>query len=161
MLTIYREGLTITMDGPLEPAEGSYNVPVKLESKEDGYSNYSCEMFIGYYVKGIRKTVKAKTNAQGYYLIPEVAFAQDGPIFIAFRFEDAGKTEGYTTNALMYLVSAAPVSHIEVPNDPTWRELIREWLEELSVGGGCVITDDGDGNLTILNSVRDGSEVEF
>lgn len=131
MLTIYREDLTITANGPLGPAEGSYNVPVKLENEDNTYSGYNCYMYIGYHCAGIQKTRKIYAEETGVYLIPAAALAQNGPLFISFMFEQKDKTEGLMTNALTFIVRDAPSVVIETPIDPTWEELVKEWIKDI------------------------------
>lgn len=154
MLTIYREGLTITPNGPLEPSEGSYNVAVKLEH-DNTYADYTITMYVGYLVKGIRKTRKCEVDTEGNHLIPEVALAQSGPLFVSFMLEDASKTKGFMTNALTYIIKDAPYTNLDPTDDPTWKEQVKAWIEEMGGGGGVSV----DNTLTVSGKAADAKAV--
>lgn len=154
MLTIYREGLTITPNGPLEPSEGSYNVAVKLEN-DNTYADYTITMYVGYLVKGIKKTRKCEVDTEGNYLIPDVALAQNGPLFVSFMLEDASKTKGFMTNALTYIIKDAPYTNLDPTDDPTWKEQVKAWIEEMGGGGGVGI----DKTLTVSGKAADAKVV--
>lgn len=138
VMEIIREGLIITPTGSLEPSQGSYDVPVKLINDET-YSDYTINMYIGYYVNGAIKKRKCETDSEGHYLIPGVAFLRSGIISISFLLETADKSQGLMTNALSYEIKHAPNVVVEVPADPTWQELVKGWIQELA---GAVNVDN-------------------
>lgn len=138
VMEIIREGLIITPTGSLEPSQGSYDVPVKLINDET-YSDYTINMYVGYYVNGAMKKRKCETDSEGHYLIPGIAFLRSGIISISFLLETADKSQGLMTNALSYEIKHAPNVVVEVPADPTWQELVKEWIQELA---GAVNVDN-------------------
>lgn len=138
VMEIIREGLIITPTGSLEPSQGSYNVPVKLINDET-YPNYTINMYIGYYINGAMKKIKCETDSEGHYLIPGIAFLRSGIISISFLLESTDKSQGLMTNALSYEIKHAPNVVVEVPADPTWQELVKEWIQELA---GAVNVDN-------------------
>ena len=151
MLKINREGLTIKPNGPLEPSEGSYNVSVKLED-DNTYSEYENTMYAGYLVKGIKKTVKCETDSEGNHLIPASAFAQNGPLFISFLLEDKTKNEGLMTNALTYIVKEAPSFNIENIIEPSYNDMIQEWIKEIVGEGSAGVSQE------TLNQINKNTE---
>ena len=138
VMEIIREGLIITPTGSLEPSQGSYDVPVKLINDET-YPYYTINMYVGYYVNGVIKKRKCETDSEGHYLIPGIAFLRSGIISISFLLETADKSQGLMTNALSYEIKHAPNVVVEVPADPTWQELVKEWIQELA---GAVNVDN-------------------
>lgn len=139
MLEIKRNGLIITSNGSLDASAGSYDVPVSL-TNDDTYSDYVINMYVGWRVRGVLKKRKAKTDSSGNYLIPGEAFQQNGMINISFLLEKNDKTQGFMTNALGYQVKDAPNVIIEVPPDPTWQDLVREWCAELVDGIAPIVS---------------------
>ena len=138
VMEIIREGLIITPTGSLEPSQGSYDVPVKLINDET-YPYYTINMYVGYYVNGAMKKRKCETDSEGHYLIPGIAFFRSGIISISFLLETADKSQGLMTNALSYEIKHAPNVVVETPPDPTWQELVKEWIQELA---GAVNVDN-------------------
>lgn len=138
VMEIIREGLIITPTGSLEPSQGSYDVPVKLINDET-YPYYTINMYVGYYVNGVIKKRKCETDSEGHYLIPGIAFLRSGIISISFLLETADKSQGLMTNALSYEIKHAPNVVVETPPDPTWQELVKEWIQELA---GAVNVDN-------------------
>lgn len=138
VMEIIREGLIITPTGSLEPSQGSYDVPVSLEN-DDTYTDYTISMYVGYYVNGVLKKRKCETDSEGHYLIPGIAFFRSGIISISFLLETADKSQGLMTNALSYEIKHAPNVVVETPPDPTWQELVKEWIQELA---GAVNVDN-------------------
>lgn len=131
MLEIKRNGLIITPKSSLDASEGSYDVPVTLIN-DDTYTDYTINMYFGWYAGGVLKKRKAEIDASGKYLISREAFQQKGMIHISFLLEKIDKSQGLMTNALSYQVKNAPNVIIEVPADPSWEELVKEWIEELA-----------------------------
>lgn len=150
MLEIIRNGLIITPNGQLDASAGSYDVPVTL-TNDDTYSDYVINMFVGWYARGILKKRKAEIDSDGNYLIPKEAFQQNGMINISFLLEKKDKTQGLMTNALGYQVKNAPNVIIEVPADPTWEEIVREWCAELINATIPIISVSKKDGVTTLN----------
>ena len=105
MLEITRKDLKISAINKLEPAQGSYNIPVKLNA-DNTYTSYTTEMRIGFYVGDAQIVLKSSYDADNKcFYIPGEALELNGLIYISFFLEDQSIPRAVMTNALAYEVS--------------------------------------------------------
>lgn len=151
MLTIFRNGLTITSNGNLLPARGSVNVPLALES-DNTYLDYTpqihCGFFNGYKVKEV-----ILEKEKEHWLIPKESFLQNGPLYISVGL--VKDNEILKTNQQVFNVDSAPNGKVILPNEDIWQKVVEDYI---GVIYGRDYKTEFEQELTKLNNIVDQAE---
>ena len=132
MITITRNGLKLTCDADVIPAQGSSNVPVSFVNDDDEYASYIVQPSIGWYTKtgAFKETLAVFENDS--FDIPAEAFLQAGRIDISIGLvdpQDANHIE--KTLQLSLECRPAPFGTVILPNTDTWQQLVQSFTNEL------------------------------
>lgn len=132
MITITRNGLKLTSDADVIPAQGSSNVPVSFVNDDDEYASYIIQPSIGWYTKtGAFKATLAVFENDSFD-IPAEAFLQDGQIYISIGLvdpQDANHIE--KTLQLSLRCTPAPYGTVVLSSDDQWTQVVEDYMREL------------------------------
>lgn len=132
MITITRNGLKLTSDADVIPAQGSSDVPVAFVNDDDEYASYIIQPSIGWYTKtGAFKATLAVFENNSFD-IPAEAFLQDGQIYISIGLvdpQDANHIE--KTLQLSLKCTPAPYGTVILPSTDSWQQLVQSFTNEL------------------------------
>ena len=145
-MKITRNGLLLTIDTPLIPAQGSSDVPIEFENDTD-YSGYTIEPRVAYYSREVPQSVVCQyENSQ--IIVPKEAFRQFGVILIAIALIDPSNGNHIeVTNALELTVQGAPLGDVTLPDTPTWQAYVTNLVNQLTASITAEIQeklDNGD-----------------
>lgn len=132
MITITRNGLKLTCDADVIPAQGSSNVPVTFVNDDDEYASYIVQPSIGWFMRSgaFKATIAVFENDS--FDIPAEAFLQDGQIYISIGLvdpKDANHIE--KTLQLSLRCTPAPYGTVVLPSDDQWTKVVEDYMREL------------------------------
>ena len=132
MITITRNGLKLTCDSDIIPAQGSSNVPVSFVNDDDEYASYIVQPSIGWYTKSGAFKATLAVFENNSFDIPAEAFLQDGQIYISIGLvdpQDANHIE--KTLQLSLRCTPAPFGTVILPSEDQWTKVVEDDMREL------------------------------
>lgn len=132
MITITRNGLKLTSDADVIPAQGSSNVPVSFVNDDDEYASYIVQPSIGWFAKSGAFKATLAVFENNSFDIPAEAFLQAGRIDISIGLvdpQDANHIE--KTLQLSLKCTPAPFGTVILPDTGTWQQLVQSFTNEL------------------------------
>ena len=145
-MKITRNGLLLTIDTSLIPAQGSSDVPIEFENDTD-YSGYTIEPRVAYYTREVPQSAVCQYE-NGQIIVPKEAFKQFGVILIAIALIDPSNGNHIeVTNALELTVQGAPLGDVTLPDTPTWQSYVTNLVNQLTASITAEIQeklDNGD-----------------
>lgn len=121
--------LNLSSDTLAIPAQGSANVPVKVENISSEYNDYAIVPCVGWIKNGIVFSTTRSITEENIFTIPSNAFENSGAIYISFGL--VKNDEKIMTNQIVFFVSEAPNSEIELPSDGTWETAVSSLVTSL------------------------------
>lgn len=121
--------LNLSSDTLSIPAQGSANVPVKVENISSEYNDYAIVPCVGWIKNGIVFSTTRSITEENIFTIPSNAFENSGAIYISFGL--VKNDEKIMTNQIVFFVSEAPNSEIELPSDGTWETAVSSLVTSL------------------------------
>ena len=132
MITITRNGLKLTSDADVIPAQGSSNVPVSFMNDDDEYASYIVQPSIGWYTKTGKFKATLAVFENDSFDIPAEAFLQDGQIYISIGLVDPQNANHIEKTLQLSLeCRPAPFGTVILPNTDTWQQLVQSFTNEL------------------------------
>lgn len=122
-------GLNLSSDTLAIPAQGSANVPVEVENISSKYNDYAIVPCVGWIKNGIVFSTTRSISKENIFTIPSNAFENSGAIYISFGL--VKNDEKIMTNQIVFFVSEAPYSEIELPSDGTWETAVSSLVTSL------------------------------
>ena len=132
MITITRNGLKLTSDADVIPAQGSSDVPVAFVNDNDEYASYIVQPSIGWFTKSGAFKATLAVFENNSFDIPAEAFLQDGQIYISIGLvdpQDANHIE--KTLQLTLKCTPAPFGTVILPSADSWQHLVQSFTNEL------------------------------
>jgi hypothetical protein len=132
MITITRNGLKLTSDADVIPAQGSSNVPVSFVNDDDEYASYIVQPSIGWYTKAGAFKATLAVFENNSFDIPAEAFLQAGNIYISIGLvdpQDANHIE--KTLQISLKCTPAPYGTVVLPSDDQWTQVVEDYMREL------------------------------
>ena len=132
MITITRNGLKLTCDADVIPAQGSSNVPVTFVNDDDEYASYIVQPSIGWFMRSGAFKATLAVFENDSFDIPAEAFLQDGQIYISIGLvdpQDANHIE--KTLQLSLRCTPAPYGTVVLPSDDQWTQVVEDYMREL------------------------------
>ena len=132
MITITRNGLKLTSDADVIPAQGSSDVPVSFVNDDDEYASYIVQPSIGWFAKSGAFKATLAVFENNSFDIPAEAFLQDGQIYISIGLvdpQDANHIE--KTLQLTLKCTPAPFGTVILPSADSWQQLVQSFTNEL------------------------------
>lgn len=132
MITITRNGLKLTSDADIIPAQGSSNVPVSFVNDDDEYASYIVQPSIGWFMKSGAFKATLAVFENDSFDIPAEAFLHDGQIYISIGLvdpKDANHIE--KTLQLSLKCTPAPYGTVVLPSDDQWTKVVEDYMREL------------------------------
>ena len=121
--------LNLSSDTLVIPAQGSANVPVEVENISSKYNDYAIVPCVGWIKNGIIFSTTRSITEENIFTIPSNAFENSGAIYISFGL--VKNDEKIMTNQIVFFVSEAPNSEIELPSDGTWETAVSSLVTSL------------------------------
>lgn len=133
MLKLRREGLKVTLDKAVIPAQGSSDVPVIFMNDEDEYSNFIVQPAIGWYDKYQCFKSKLRVIKDNQFTIPKDAFVNNGLIYISIGLVNpSNPNQIEQTLRVTARVEPAPYVIDVLPTDEeTWQDIVKNYMDEL------------------------------
>lgn len=132
MITITRNGLKLTSDADVIPAQGSSNVPVSFVNDDDEYASYIVQPSIGWFTKSGAFKATLAVFENNSFDIPAEAFLQDGPIYISIGLVDPQNANHIEkTLQLSLRCTPAPYGTVVLPSDDQWTQVVEDYMREL------------------------------
>lgn len=121
--------LNLSSDTLAIPAQGSANVPVKVENISSEYNDYAIVPCVGWIKNGIVFSTTRSITEENIFTIPSNAFENSGAIYISIGL--VKNDEKIMTNQIVFFVPEAPNSEIELPSDGTWETAVSSLVTSL------------------------------
>jgi len=121
--------LNLSSDTLAIPAQGSANVPVEVENISSKYNDYAIIPCVGWIKNGIVFSTTRSITEENIFTIPPEAFKNSGAIYISIGL--VKNDEKIMTNQIVFFVSEAPNSEIELPSDGTWETAVSSLVTSL------------------------------
>lgn len=121
--------LNLSSDTLAIPAKGSANVQVKVENISSEYNDYAIVPCVGWIKNGIVFSTTRSITEENIFTIPSNAFENSGAIYISFGL--IKNDEKIMTNQIVFFVSEAPNSEIQLPSDGTWETAVSSLVTSL------------------------------
>ena len=132
MITITRNGLKLTSDADVIPAQGSSNVPVSFVNDDDEYASYIVQPSIGWFTKSGAFKVTLAVFENNSFDIPAEAFLQDGQIYISIGLVDPQNANHIEkTLQLSLRCLPAPFGTVVLPDTDTWQKFVQSFTDDL------------------------------
>lgn len=132
MITITRNGLKLTSDADVIPAQGSSDVPVAFVNDDDEYASYIVQPSIGWFTKSGAFKATLAVFENNSFDIPAEAFLQDGQIYISIGLvdpQDANHIE--KTLQLSLRCTPAPYGTVILPSEDQWTQVVEAYTSAL------------------------------
>nr|DAQ70580.1 MAG TPA: baseplate wedge subunit [Caudoviricetes sp.] len=121
--------LNLSSDTLAIPAQGSANVPVEVENISSKYSDYAIIPCLGWIKNGRVVSTTRSISKENIFTIPPEFFKNSGAIYISIGL--VKNDEKIMTNQIVFFVSEAPNSEIELPSDGTWETAVSSLVTSL------------------------------
>lgn len=122
--------LNLSSDTLAIPAQGSANVPVEVENiSTSKYSDYAIIPCLGWIKNGRVVSTTRSISKENIFTIPAEIFRNSGAIYISIGL--VKNDEKIMTNQIVFFVSEAPNSEIELPSDGTWETAVSSLVTSL------------------------------
>lgn len=121
--------LNLSSDTLVIPAQGSANVPVEVENISSKYNDYAIVPCVGWIKNGIVFSTTRSISKENIFTIPSNAFENSGPIYISVGL--VKNDEKIMTNQIVFFVSEAPNSEIELPSNEIWATAVSSLVTSL------------------------------
>lgn len=132
MITIKRNGLKLTCDSDIIPAQGSSNVPVTFVNDDDEYASYIVQPSIGWFMKSGAFKATLAVFENNSFEIPAEAFLQDGQIYISIGLVDPQNANHIEkTLQLSLRCLPAPFGTVVLPDTDTWQKFVQSFTDDL------------------------------
>ena len=132
MITITRNGLKLTSDADVIPAQGSSDVPVAFVNDNDEYASYIIQPSIGWYTKAGAFKATLAVFENNSFDIPAEAFLQDGQIYISIGLVDPQNANHIEkTLQLSLRCLPAPFGTVVLPDTDTWQKFVQSFTDDL------------------------------
>ena len=124
--------LNLSSDTLAIPAQGSANVPVKVENISSEYNDYAIVPCVGWLENGVVvSTTRSVTivDEKNVFTLPAECFKNAGAIYISI-----GLVKDYIkikTNEIVLFVGEAPDADVELPADGTWETAVSSLVSSL------------------------------
>ena len=124
--------LNLSSDTLAIPAQGSANVPVKVENISSEYNDYAIVPCVGWLENGVVvSTTRSVTivDEKNVFTLPAECFKNAGAIYISIGLiKDDIKIK---TNEIVLYVGEAPDADVELPADGTWETAVSSLVSSL------------------------------
>lgn len=124
--------LNLSSDTLAIPAQGSANVPVKVENISSEYNDYAIVPCVGWLENGVVvSTTRSVTivDEKNVFTLPAECFKNAGAIYISIGLiKDDIKIK---TNEIVLYVGEAPDADVELPTDGTWETAVSSLVSSL------------------------------
>ena len=124
--------LNLSSDTLAIPAQGSANVPVKVENISSEYNDYAIVPCVGWLENGVVvSTTRSVTivDEKNVFTLPAECFKNAGAIYISI-----GLVKDYIkikTNEIVLFVGEAPDADVELPADGSWETAVSSLVTSL------------------------------
>lgn len=121
--------LNLSSDTLAIPAQGSANVPVEVENISSKYNDYAIIPCLGWIKNGRVVSTTRSISKENIFTIPSNVFENFGAIYISIAL--VKNDEKIMTNQIVFFVSEAPNSEIELPENEVWETAVSSLVTSL------------------------------
>lgn len=121
--------LNLSSDTLSIPAQGSANVPVEVENISPKYNDYAIIPCVGWIKNGRVVSTTRSISKKNIFTIPSNVFENPGAIYISVGL--VKNDEKIMTNQIIFFVSEAPNSKVELPSNDAWETAVSSLVTSL------------------------------